>query len=39
MKKVTIIGLGGMGSSFLNAVNSGLKKNISNVEINTLTLV
>ena len=36
MKKITIIGLGGMGSNFITFVNKYLKKDISNIEINTL---
>lgn len=36
MKKITIIGLGGMGSNFINCVNKELKNDISNIEINTL---
>lgn len=38
MKKITIISLGGMGSNFLNFVNKDLKKDISDIEINTLLL-
>ena len=36
MKKITIIGLGGMGSNFITFVNKYLKKDIFNIEINTL---
>lgn len=38
MKKITIIGLGGMGSNFLNFVNKNLKNDISDIKINTLLL-
>lgn len=38
MKKITIIGLSGMGSNFINCVNKELKNDISNIEINTLLI-
>ncbi|MFW0701583.1 hypothetical protein ACN09M_01045 [Aliarcobacter butzleri] len=36
MKKITIVGLGNMGLNFINSVNKDFKKNISDVEINSL---
>lgn len=39
MKKITIVGLGNMGLNFINSVNKDFKKNISDIEINSLLLI
>ena len=39
MKKITIVGLGNMGLNFINSVNKDFKKNISEIEINSLLLI
>ena len=39
MKKITIVGLGNMGLNFINSVDKDFKKNISDIEINSLLLI